>query len=252
LATHTLLRLHSSLAEAMLTRLQRFVLRADVRIDAPGDALAAIGVWGPGAVQLLQQARLPAPDAAEACAAQGSVQVTRQPSAVPRFELRGPRTALTVPWNLIAEHATRVGSNAWRLLDILEGVPDISAPTSGHFLAQSLNLDLSGAIHFDKGCYSGQEIIARLHYRGRAARRMYLLRAKGPPPAPGDPVHHLREAAAIGEVVDAAEAEDGSCAIAAVLRIPHADDGLYLPAAPRRALTPPTPFTYARSAALSS
>ena len=52
------------------------------------------------------------------------------------------------------------------------GLPQVYAATSETFVAQMLNLDLLGAIAFDKGCYTGQEVIARAHYRGRVKRRM--------------------------------------------------------------------------------
>ncbi len=58
------------------------------------------------------------------------------------------------------------------LADIRAGLPQVYAATSESFVAQMLNLDLLGAIAFDKGCYTGQEVIARAHYRGRVKRRM--------------------------------------------------------------------------------
>ena len=62
--------------------------------------------------------------------------------------------------------------DAWRLLDIADGVAQVYAATSEEFVAQMLNLDALGGITFDKGCYTGQEVIARAHYRGRVKRRM--------------------------------------------------------------------------------
>jgi folate-binding protein YgfZ len=60
----------------------------------------------------------------------------------------------------------------WQRADVAEGLPQIYAATSETFVAQMLNLDLLGAIAFDKGCYTGQEVIARSHYRGRVKRRL--------------------------------------------------------------------------------
>ncbi|MGA0055115.1 MAG: YgfZ/GcvT domain-containing protein [Steroidobacteraceae bacterium] len=61
---------------------------------------------------------------------------------------------------------------AWQLADVRAGLPLISEATAGEFVAQMLNLDLLGAISFTKGCYTGQEVIARAHYRGRVKRRL--------------------------------------------------------------------------------
>jgi folate-binding protein YgfZ len=74
----------------------------------------------------------------------------------------------------------------WRTLDIAAGVPQVYAGSQGEFVAQMLNLDLLGGIAFDKGCYIGQEIVARAHYRGRVKRRLQRFAyAADPAPAPG-------------------------------------------------------------------
>jgi folate-binding protein YgfZ len=84
----------------------------------------------------------------------------------------GSRRALLLPSDcpfVASERAARV---AWECADIAAGLPQVYAATSETFVAQMLNLDLLGAIAFDKGCYTGQEVIARAHYRGRVKRRM--------------------------------------------------------------------------------
>jgi folate-binding protein YgfZ len=68
----------------------------------------------------------------------------------------------------------------WRLLDIADGMPQVYAATAEEFVAQMLNLDVLEAIAFDKGCYTGQEVIARAHYRGRVKRRMQRFMSRGP------------------------------------------------------------------------
>jgi folate-binding protein YgfZ len=77
---------------------------------------------------------------------------------------------------VLVEDAARIDANQaqarWERLDIEAGIPQVYAATSEAFVAQMLNLDLLGAIAFDKGCYTGQEVIARAHYRGRVKRRL--------------------------------------------------------------------------------
>jgi folate-binding protein YgfZ len=69
---------------------------------------------------------------------------------------------------------------------VRDGFPQVYSGTSEQFVAQMLNLDLIGAVAFDKGCYTGQEVIARAHYRGRVKRRMQRwLNASGTPLLPG-------------------------------------------------------------------
>ena len=87
----------------------------------------------------------------------------------------GTRRQLLAPKDRLGEFdlADAAASLAhWQLADIAEGLPQVSPAISEAFVAQMLNLDLLGAIAFDKGCYTGQEVIARAHYRGRVKRRM--------------------------------------------------------------------------------
>ena len=96
-------------------------------------------------------------------------------------------------------HAARARRTSWRIhdgagdraswerADIAAGLPQVYTATSEAFVAQMLNLDLLGAIAFDKGCYTGQEVIARAHYRGRVKRRLQRWHATaGTAPRAGD------------------------------------------------------------------
>lgn len=91
----------------------------------------------------------------------------------------------------------------WRRQNILQGIPVIYPETSDHFVPQTVNLDLLGGISFSKGCYTGQEIVARLHYLGNLKRRMQLWRGSGAVPQAGHTVLPENEAQEVGEIVDA-------------------------------------------------
>ncbi len=109
------------------------------------------------------------------------------------------------------------GDADWRRDRIARGVPTVFASTSDHFVPQMCNLDALGGISFDKGCYTGQEVVARLHYLGQAKRRMFRV-AIGADAAPGDAVlDAANPSQAAGEVVDAI---DGKALI--VLQLAHA------------------------------
>ncbi|MGC8518767.1 MAG: YgfZ/GcvT domain-containing protein [Steroidobacteraceae bacterium] len=109
----------------------------------------------------------------------------------------------------------------WRLLDVRAGFTQVYAATSEHFVAQMLNLDALDAIAFDKGCYTGQEVIARAHYRGRVKRRAQRLRSREPlvlaPGASGV----LSDGRAF-EVLDSAQLPDGRAEFLAVTALPDA------------------------------
>jgi folate-binding protein YgfZ len=116
-----------------------------------------------------------------------------------------------------------VSRDTWRALDIAAGIPYLSSALSGEFVAQMLNLDCIDAISFNKGCYTGQEVIARAHYRGRVKRRMQrLVTAASSALLPGS-AGHLQDGRAF-RVVDAVLRADGHCEFLAVVPLAHNEE----------------------------
>jgi tRNA-modifying protein YgfZ len=121
-----------------------------------------------------------------------------------------------------AEAPADIDAEERRVLDIRQGIPQVYAATSEAFVAQMLNLDLVGGISFEKGCYTGQEVIARAHYRGRVKRRMQRFRsASAIVLAPGD-TGALPDGRTF-RVVDAVPVEDGRSEFLAVAPVASAD-----------------------------
>ncbi len=116
----------------------------------------------------------------------------------------------------------------WRTQYLRAGLPHIYAETHERFVAQMLNLDLLGGISFTKGCYTGQEIVARTHYRGAIKRRMFRFQAACPPPPPGTRVLVGDQHA--GDVVDAIPTAAG-CELLAVVSLPQLEQALSLESA---------------------
>jgi folate-binding protein YgfZ len=110
-------------------------------------------------------------------------------------------------------------------------LPQVYPETHEAFVAQMLNIDLLGGINFEKGCYTGQEIIARAHFRGTVKRRMFLFHGAGPAPEPGTRVLSGEQHA--GDVVDSVATDDGFDVLAVVslaqLNAPLHVDGLTAP-----------------------
>jgi folate-binding protein YgfZ len=113
----------------------------------------------------------------------------------------------------------------WQLAGIRAGLPQVYPETHEAFVAQMLNLDLLGGVNFEKGCYTGQEIIARTHFRGAIKRRMFRFECKAPPPAPGARILAGEQHA--GDVVDAATTSAG-CELLAVISLAQQDAELQL------------------------
>jgi hypothetical protein len=138
------------LAGTVAGLLKRYLLRAKLSITDESDSYRVVGHWQHDLPDLPHGAwRL---DAARG--------VSLRP-------LAGQDTTPA-----LAPSETMMTRNAWRALDVAAGAPQVYAVTSGQFVAQMINLDCVDAVSFTKGCYTGQEVIARAHYRGRVKRRM--------------------------------------------------------------------------------
>jgi len=193
------------LAGVVASRLGKYVLRAKVKITDESAAWRVSGLIGSadGSVP----AELPVSVNSQVRAGRAMfVRVADEPA---RWLAASPAEELAPADGTVAEPDT------WRRLDIAAGLPQVYAVTSEEFVAQMLNLDVLNAIAFDKGCYTGQEVIARAHYRGRVKRRMqrYVSRAACQLAA-GDS-GHLTDGRAF-QVVLAAQLADGRCDFLAV------------------------------------
>ena len=182
-------------ADDLARRLRMFVLRAKAAVERTGDRVA--GAAGPGAAALAAGWAGEAPAPGRAVESGGRV-VFRPPGGPVRFLAFGPDLDELAP----------DGSQArWRRLEIAAGIAWLTDETRESFIPQMLNLDRLGAVSFDKGCYPGQEVVARARYLGRVKRRLHRGRvAAGPRPTPGDRL--LSGERAAGRIV-AAEQEEG-------------------------------------------
>jgi folate-binding protein YgfZ len=209
------LLLPASMLETTLARLKKYVLRAKVKIEP-----------GAGRVQVC---------GARIGGFEGEPRVHRQTGDRSEVNWPGaePRVLSLVERSLgVASDPTLV--EAWRRADIAAGLPQVYPQTHEAFVAQMLNADLLGGIGFEKGCYTGQEIIARTHFRGAIKRRMFRFRADCAPPAPGTRLVSGEQHA--GDVVDAV-ATEGGCELLAVVNLSQIDDAVALDTPERAPLT---------------
>lgn len=125
------------------------------------------------------------------------------------------------------------------------GVPVVYPQTQDRWVPQMANLDQLGGISFDKGCYTGQEVVARLHYLGNLKKRMFRVRGEGPAPAPGTDIRNAAgDTQAVGDIVDAVPDGDGFVA-SAVLQLGVAEsDSLHLARESATDLSRPRAYRY--------
>jgi len=205
-----LLLLPADQALHVAERLQRFVLRAKVRIDAPHRRLPGIGLQGEAARSVLIQAGVQPPSGANGTCSNGGVLLVRlQDPGRERFELyRHDRH-----FEALAARAVDDGGNAWRAFNIEAGLPVVYAANRERFLPQMLNLERIGAVSFAKGCFAGQEVIARAQNLGRVKRHMERF-SVADSASPGDAV--FVAGSSVGTVVEAARRGDGGELLAVV------------------------------------
>jgi folate-binding protein YgfZ len=204
-----LLACSASVLPATLKRLSMFVLRAQCKLTDATDELPLWGALGASAHALLQDAAAGAARVVEG----GTVLRVPDASGVTRCVLAAP-----VDSGLATRLATLppLALDAWRWLEVRSGIPVIEAATVDQFVPQMLNYELVGGVDFQKGCYPGQEVVARSQYRGTIKRRMFLFDLDVPA-APGQEVFHSADPGQpAGMVVNSASGPGGRGASALV------------------------------------
>ncbi|MGK0674068.1 MAG: folate-binding protein [Halothiobacillaceae bacterium] len=220
------LTLPRQLVEPTLKRLRMFVLRSKATLESAGEALVRFGLAGERAERLLHEAWDEPPTAIDDTRTTRGVTIIRVPGHIPRFELFGELEPMQKLWQRLDVHAVPTGTLYWDLLDTLAALPEVYPQTVEAFVPQMVNLERIGGVSFKKGCYPGQEVVARMHYLGKPNRRMALLRAKTAEHAhPGQPVFGDTPETAVGTVVRAAPHPDGGIVLLAVLRLPVLTEG---------------------------
>ena len=213
-----LLQLPLALAEPIRKRLSMYVLRAKVKITDASNDTVCLGVAGKAAATLLQ-AHFPV-------LPQQPWEVTQSDEAAilcrsaQRYQIATSVERARALWQALQPAATAAGANCWDWLDIRAGIPFILPATQEAFVPQMVNFEVIGGVNFKKGCYPGQEVVARMHYLGKPKRRMYLARVMTDEAIQaGDELFSANQAdQACGKVVQAARAAHGGFELLAVVQ----------------------------------
>jgi hypothetical protein len=198
-----------------LERLRKFVMRAKVKIEDISDQFAVLGLQGSHWLTAHGFAE-PAGGYSE----HDGIGIGRVGASPERYWVVGTKADLAAHGIGAAPPGNGAGDgeesaavdNAWRLADIRDGLPQVYAATREMFVAQMLNMDLIAGISFTKGCYTGQEIIARAQHLGRIKRRLFRLRLPAGSWAIGQTIH-LTDGRG-GRLTELAHAGDGIEALA--------------------------------------
>ena len=181
-ADSVLLQLPRQLQPAIQKRLQMFIMRSKVKLADRGDDLVQIGLVGPAATAALGAWFPVLPDAPYAkvdteagslirLADTGDVGDPAAAGVVRYVWVTDPQTAQSA-WPRLAITLQPAGASAWQLTEVRAGIPLVTAATQEQFVPQMINFEAVGGVNFQKGCYPGQEIVARSQYLGKLKRRM--------------------------------------------------------------------------------
>ena len=221
-----MLAVSADLQPALLKKLSMYVLRSKVKLSDAAPDTVLLGVHGTDANGVLGRAGLPLPTGPMHQATAGEMRCLQLDAhsfvlAVPAGEAPACFGAL------LAAGAARAGSAAWQLGMIRAGLPLVTLPTQEEFVAQMLNYEVIGGVSFNKGCYPGQEIVARTQYLGKLKKRMYRVHvAADAAPEPGTDLYtpDFGDQSA-GKLVNVVAAPGGGFEALAVMQVSCAATG---------------------------
>ncbi len=216
-----------------LKRLSMFVLISKVKLEDVSDQLVRIGISGSCAAELLSTQLDSVPSGDNGVTHTEDITLLRLPADRPRFELIGPVEQIAPLWQQLNAKAEIAGADLWPLLDIRAGVATIYSDNVEAFVPQMTNMQLVDGVSFTKGCYVGQEIVARMKYLGQLKRRMYRSHvAADISPQPGDELFSPQDDGSdqsVGRVVDARPSPDGGYELLVVITaVAYSENSLHL------------------------
>ena len=217
----------NSLVAQSIEHLQRYILRAQVVIQDVSDQLIHLGLSGANAEKLLQPFLEINNHKTEDVSFNENYFAIRVAGAQPRYEIFCSFEHAQSLWNKISKQAEIVNGSHWEHLNIQAGLPFIDSKNSAEFVPQMLNMDLINGVSFIKGCFTGQEIVARMHYLGTLKRRCYRVKIQsGSRPETGDllATETSAENQFIGRITNVCKTSSNEYEALAVIQIKSAEN----------------------------
>ena len=224
---HVHLQLSRELVAPIMKRLKMYVIRSKVEIKDSSANIIKIGVNGTDVQKLLSGLFTQVPQNEYDLVSLTNGALIKLPSSQnhsqdcnqERYEIFTDIEHAPAIWIALKKHCTPVGKACWDYLEIEAGIPDVVIKTQEEFVPQMLNLDLINAINFKKGCYTGQEIVARTHYLGKVKRRTLRasIKTNALPEAGDDILNSAQEV--VGKIVRSAPMLNDTASLLVELRL---------------------------------
>lgn len=217
------LQLPAVLRAAIHKRLSMYILRSRVKATDASAEYAVMGISGSGAADALRRIAGEVPKAPHDVVHGDHATLLKLPTD--RYQIVVPRARADEMRLALAAQAEAGNATRWDWLDIRAGIATILPATQEEFVPQMVNFDAIGAVSFSKGCYPGQEIVARMHYLGKLKQRMVLAHVCADAiPRPGDKLYSASFGAqANGMIANAAPAPGGGHDVLAVIQTASMD-----------------------------
>lgn len=199
-AENIYLRTPSEQTETALTALNKYIVFSKAKASVLS-GWKKIGIWGQNAKNIVEAIGQHAPQTDNAFSHRDTHIIIKLSSS--RFECWfSPETHL--PEGALPEYnATQVPYENWQLLDIQQGIGHVYPGNKEQFIPQMLNYQALNGISFTKGCYTGQEVVARMQYHGKLKKHMYRMQttATDALPLPGAPIYSAASTQSVGNIV---------------------------------------------------
>jgi len=187
-----LMQMPKDILPSFVKRIAMFVMRAKVKFTDVSDDLSRIGFAGPHSGHMLGERFPDLPMMSGDVYSETDLCLLRLPGDMLRFELICSADKALELIKTMDDKPQKISSKSWQLLDIRAGIPSVIQDTFENFVPQMINMHLIDGISFTKGCYIGQEVVARLKYLGKTKRQMYLAKTDSTSSVkPGDKLYSV-------------------------------------------------------------
>ena len=214
--------------EATLKRLTMFVMRSQVTLSDVSSQWVCFGVSGPNAMTALANYVPSMPEGNSAVLSYEDISLLSLTSYQQRYIVFTTAEKAQEIWESLSNTFTVAAKAQWELLDIYAGLPNIELSTVEAFVPQMVNLQILNGVNFKKGCYTGQEVVARMQYLGKLKRRMYHAHVETDDvPKAGETLESPQSSSGqgAGRIVSAAPSPEGGYELLIVTEIESAENG---------------------------
>ena len=228
------IQLSSGMAEIVKSVLDKYIVFSKAETNIVNNRFRRYGLLGNDAHRVLEELFTEVPMDDGAMVTKEEYVLIKVPGFIPRYEIwqdsLSPGQENEHSSDLISAiqaQSAQADAGMWNIEDIKSGIAHIGPGTSEQFLPEALNYDLSGVIDFNKGCYTGQEIIARMFYRGTAKKRLFHAHGPTTSTQPISVSHQHNNTLVTDDIISLEKTADDHCHLLVILPTDAVETGVH-------------------------